>query len=163
MIKKIVVPLILVLAVASAAYVLSSTKRPAPTNTPLPSTFASIKAGMTEGQVVSLVGQPVLKSRYAKYEKKTPAYWTTLQNEVNANSSASAYGNAPSLKFIRARMELTHRYKDVWLYKPKPNVLMTLYFGDDGILLNSGLTAVDTTNRSNGPGTTMQAPPASGA
>ncbi|HEX5324937.1 MAG TPA: hypothetical protein VFW40_14215 [Capsulimonadaceae bacterium] len=152
MAKKVVIPVVLLLVVAVGAFVLISMKHPPAKGAQIPPGFAAIKVGMSESQVVSLVGQPLSKSRYAKYEKRSPQYWEALQKKVDAASGSPVYGDAPSLDLIRARTELTHRDKDVWQYKPSSRIVMNLYFGDDGTLLNTGVNAAGGAKGMGGPG-----------
>lgn len=154
MLKKFAVVVLLIVVVACVSYVVSAMHKSAPpaqaSAATLPGNFGKITPAATESQVVALVGQPQQKSHYARYEKKPASYWAALQQQVDAGDKLAVYNSTPNMAYIRARAELTHRYKDVWLYKPAPRVLMTLYFGDDGTLLNMGLSSAG--GDKNGPG-----------
>ena len=139
--KRILLPLIVILGGACVAYLVIAhrSSEAAMKSEGIPSKFAGIQVGMSESQVLSLVGQPLYKSRYAKYENKPPAFWAALQKQAAA-AEADQTGNdgAPNMASIRAASQLTHQYRDVWQYKPVPTLLLTLYFSDQGTLLNMG-------------------------
>lgn len=156
--KKVLLSVILILALAGAAYVVAAHRASQPGNKEtLPANFASIHTGMSESDVLSQVGQPWYKSQYAKYENKPPAYWAALQQQASAVGADQASDTgAPSMAAIRAASQLTHQYHDVWQYKPVPSMLLTLYFSDKGTLLNigtasGGTRAPESGSRSPGP------------
>ena len=158
--KKLVITALSILVIACIAYAVSVARRSAPpvqaSAAALPGGFGKIDPGLTESQVLALVGPPRTKGRYPRYEQKPASYWAALQQQADAGGKLAVYGSTPSLAYIKARAELTHRYKDVWQYKPTPSTVMTLYFGDDGTLLNMGLASG---GGKGGPGASGAPPP----
>jgi hypothetical protein len=92
---------------------------------------------MTEAQVATLLGKAEAVSVYPKFEHKSASEWAKILEQANAAAAGSLSSDAaPSLKSIKAQAELTHRFRDVWEYKPSKTRMVTLYFGEDGTLLN---------------------------
>ncbi|HEX5324938.1 MAG TPA: hypothetical protein VFW40_14220 [Capsulimonadaceae bacterium] len=155
--KKILLPVILILALAGGAYVVIA-HRVVPVQTSansaaVPDRFMAIKVGMSQSQVLSMVGPPHQKDHYARYEHKPAAYWAQVEKEAApAIVDQSIDSATPSLASIKAAAQLTHRYKDIWIYKPVPTLMMTLYFGDDGTLLDMGTAAAGGKGLPKGPG-----------
>jgi hypothetical protein len=169
MYKKLLILVILLMGLACVAYMVVASRRSdalhATKQVTLPSGYDSIKMGMSESQVAALVGQPLAKSRYAKYEQKPPAYWAALQKQASTADTGAdqgAYGGAPSMTIIRAKTELTHQYRDVWQYQPVPTMLMTLYFNDQGVLLNEGTAVGGSGKGPGGPGSRSSIPRSGG-
>ena len=105
----------------------------------MPAMFAQIAMGMSESQVLALVGQPRDKSVYARYKHETPQYWASLDQQVaNAPADQSAYDSVPDFTVMRAKALLTHRFHDIWWYRPTAAMTMVLYFNDDATLGNIG-------------------------
>jgi hypothetical protein len=103
-----------------------------------PDRASQIKVGMTEADVISLMGNPMSQRVYPKFEHKTPAQWAVIQDRADSEASfAAADLNGGVLpQTLKDETDLTHRFHDVWLYQLSGPILMTLYFGEDQTLLN---------------------------
>jgi hypothetical protein len=125
----------------------------------MPGPITRLKLGMTQEQVLALVGPPEDRSVFRKFEHKTPAQWAQIesQREQALAVSADSHGNPGPQAMIDA-LELTHRFHDVWLYRPYQSILLTLYFGEDKILRNVEYLPAPTINATVSPPTDRDPP-----
>lgn len=144
MIKAVAVVGVAILMVAAAGLMLMRADilgqprdQPVAAQPPLPGVFGRVKLGMTQPEIIDTVGKPLDRWVNPHYQRKTPAQWAELQARVDAESRApgGAYAAAPSIEAIRDGAELTHRYHDVWAYRPIPAEFVMFYFGDTGALI----------------------------
>jgi hypothetical protein len=101
-----------------------------------PPTFAAITMGMSQAQVLSLVGPPKSKTVDPKWENKTPAEWAQIEQEAGDYGTGDGTdlqdGSVP-IDFKRAKVasELSHRIKTTWTYPAGPNMAFAVSFDND--------------------------------
>lgn len=146
--KTTLVTSIAVCALAAAGFVLfkslhAANIAPRPSSAlvaKLPPAYNDLKMGMSEAQVVALIGKPATRTPNPRYEFKTAAEWAALHQQENAASgSDSDPGGVPSATEIRIGGILAHQVKENWLYEPKGgNYYAALAFDGTGHLLKWG-------------------------
>ena len=141
--KKLLSSFILVAGVVLALVLLhveSATRAhtsPAPYAATLFSHLAQIRIGMSEQEVVAILGEPKLTRVYPKFEHKTDAQWAALEIVGNRDMIEMQQSNTPPNRdMVRLTTELTHRYHDEWAYQPNPTQLIILFFDEHGRLAN---------------------------
>lgn len=105
----------------------------------LPPSYNDLQIGMSEAEVVALIGQPAARNINPRYEFKTPAEWAALHKQEEAASDDSDLDGAPSATEIRIGGILAHQVKENWVYDPKgSNAYAALAFDGTGHLLKWG-------------------------
>ncbi len=105
----------------------------------LPPAYNDLKIGMSEAQVVALIGQPDARIVNPRFEYKTPAAWAALHKQEEAASNDADLGGAASATEIRIGGILAHQVKENWSYAPKgSNAYAALAFDGTGHLLKWG-------------------------
>lgn len=143
--KTLLATLITLCVVAAAGFVIFKSlhaatanlrgQAPAPT-VKLPPAFSNLKSGMSEDDVVALIGKPDSRSVNPRYEFKTAAQWAALHKQEDAASNDSDLGGAASPTEIRIGGMLAHQVKENWMYDPKDsNAFEALSLDGTGHLL----------------------------
>jgi hypothetical protein len=101
----------------------------------LPGNFTKLRFGLSQSDVLSLVGSPVAESRNKKYVHKTDKEWADLQRDADDMAKLSDANKAPSMRLIRAGAELQHRAKEIWRYQPNPHLSIVLSFDENSRLI----------------------------
>ena len=106
-----------------------------PTPVGLPSSYADIQAGMTEGEVIKALGRPLQRSVNPRFENRSEKEWAEIQTEAQAAGAERDASAAPSVQLLRLGAELNHRVKDSLRYKANSSVYVTFTFdGSDRLL-----------------------------
>ena len=142
MLKTILVAFVTVVVVGLAAWTVLSTSRAEPKiygsakPAQLPGGWPSIRDGLSQVQVVALVGKPLHEGANRHFEQKTPAEWVKIQAEADTDASATNDLNSSiSPKDIRLNAELEHRIKSLWQYSPVKGIDAVLSFDEQGNLM----------------------------
>ncbi len=144
--KTILATLIIVCVVTAAGLIIFKSLRAA-NNAPkppmpvvkLPPAYNNLKIGMSEAQVVALIGNPAARTMNPRFEFKTPTQWAALHRQEEAASNDSDLAGAPSATEIRIGGILAHEVKENWRYEPKgSNAFVALAFDGTGHLLKWG-------------------------
>jgi len=123
----------------------------------LPGVYGSLRAGMTQSEVVAKLGIPSAKSVNAKFVHKSPEEWARLQAQVDATAAQFNDPSAvPSPPLMKLRTQMQHRIKDIWQYEPNKTIYLVLQFDESGRLLKWA------TAPAMPPGARPHEPPASG-
>lgn len=145
--KSILMATITICAVAAAGLMIfkslhAANNAPRPTAAPavkLPPAYSDLKIGMSEDQVVALIGKPDSRSINPRFQVKTPAQWAALHKQEEAASNDNDLSGAPSATEIRIGGILAHQVKENWRYAPKGgNAYASLAFDGAGHLLKWG-------------------------
>jgi len=109
----------------------------------LPAAFGRLTPGMTQDQVVAIIGKPMSVSSNAKYERKTAAEWQELRRQVDGLSRGAQSSDAPAdMHLLKLNAALSHRIKTLWRYQPNANMYAVVSFDDGGNVVSVGSGSV---------------------